>query len=832
MWLRRRERRPTFQTRSRNLIRSSSPPRSPASQRDICEAVESDGRPCSKPLSSELDDWCPRHAQDLRDMNMAWDKVQKEADRIEVRDPHSAKQKMQKLQLAMNLRRRLRERFHTRGVDTPDYTKWIAKVETDTRQLADALLMSNMKDRRPTPETPRSATPHPDAEQFEKIMVLQSPLSPRIPMSSIQSLPDDGTIRVLKQFQTDICNDAIGRLYRIVPDLDDRPRRKDSPAEDQPDVGAEIVRSWFRIMILNDSEAEVLEHASRSRCIDEFLAGCQASQLEMYCDYFENAWRPQAVQYLRVAICAQTLAGGDIKSIRLLGGIIPSSTEGLHMRKPAWDILYRWFPTLLTPWTVASICSNFEDYTTICKLLMLGIILSECTTGVYLGFVPTSKGDYTSSLGLKHESNAYVHLESRNYLSGQMAMGDPFTRDFLEELRRRTNRLYLVVYEGTNAEATVHPTEPELFINRHRSSSTREGLYEAEWTTTMTLEDIKNQLRMRKVSMYDPIVVDSWQFILIDREVGQPFELLDIVQDTLLMLVGDPTPRSVAKRVIRSVIPPSIQEIFLEEMVIDCPSELRYPPHHEVQYDGNRFRCHDPDKSMVVAHQRDTSSEKLTRNETRFIRRVVEDMERCGIISLLTNWEEPQSQPVVMQGSDGALDLYFSYEHTEMTSDGKRVPSLPFPPTNSLSDFAHAWKQKHPSGIMAKGSIQTHYCAWPMPAMKSLGNTGSNFATPEGHIYHWNAMPFDRPWSAHAWQYYIQHHINNKHPFVYFYLSTFIICAHDEDDAQRKTDELLEETEDRGWRLSIPRIKNWKFHVEDLKLDALYTGVRPADEMQ
>jgi hypothetical protein len=134
------ERRPSFQSRSRNLIRSSSPPRSPALRRDICEAVESDGQPCNTPLPSEEDDWCPRHAQDLRDMNMAWDKVQKEAERIEVRDPYSARQKMQKLQLAMNLRRRLRERFYTRGVDTLDYTKWIAKVETDTRQLADALL--------------------------------------------------------------------------------------------------------------------------------------------------------------------------------------------------------------------------------------------------------------------------------------------------------------------------------------------------------------------------------------------------------------------------------------------------------------------------------------------------------------------------------------------------------------------------------------------------------------------------------------------------------------------------------------------------------------------
>lgn len=196
-----------------------------------------------------------------------------------------------------------------------------------------------MKDRRPTPETPRSVTPYPDTENFEKILVLQSPLSPRIPMSSLQSMPDDGSILVLKQFQTELCNEAIGRLYSIVPDLDDRPRRNDSPNADQVDVGVEIVRAWFRIMILNDSEASVLEHASRSRSISEFLAGCQASQLEMYCDYFENAWRPQAVQYLRVAICAQTLRGRDIKSTHLLGGVVPSSTAGLHMSKPAWDIL-------------------------------------------------------------------------------------------------------------------------------------------------------------------------------------------------------------------------------------------------------------------------------------------------------------------------------------------------------------------------------------------------------------------------------------------------------------------------------------------------------------
>ena len=173
-------------------------------------------------------------------------------------------------------------------------------------------------------------------------MILQSPLDPRIPMHSLQGMPDDGTILIIKHFYQDLCADSIRRLYSIVPDLDDSRKRSSSPTgKDQfvPDSCTDIIRAWFRIMVLNDSEAATLEHATRSKSIDEFLLGCQASQLDMYCDFFEKAWRPHAVQYLRVAICAQTLAGGDIKTIQLLGGTIPSTTEGLRMTKPCWDIL-------------------------------------------------------------------------------------------------------------------------------------------------------------------------------------------------------------------------------------------------------------------------------------------------------------------------------------------------------------------------------------------------------------------------------------------------------------------------------------------------------------
>jgi len=75
-------------------------------------------------------------------------------------------------------------------------------------------------------------------------------------------------------------------------------------------------------------------------------------------------------------------------------------------------------------------------------------IMSECTTGVYMGFIPTSKGDFSSHAGLRKEGELWIQRQSRNYLCGQMAIGDPLTGAFLDEMRRRKERLYLVVYEG------------------------------------------------------------------------------------------------------------------------------------------------------------------------------------------------------------------------------------------------------------------------------------------------------------------------------------------------------------------------------------------------
>ncbi|CAI6331830.1 unnamed protein product [Periconia digitata] len=206
------------------------------------------------------------------------------------------------------------------------------------------------------------------------------------------------------------------------------------------------------------------------------------------------------------------------------------------------------------------------------------------------------------------------------------------------------------------------------------------------------------------------------------------------------MLMGDPAPRQVAKRVIREVIPASVQEIFLEEMSIDSSVDMQFPAPPEIRYEGNRQRCHDPDRQILVTHHNKMSSEERSRDANRFIRRVVEDMERCGIVSLATEYEPPQTRPVIIQGSDGALDLYFPYEFGGLSPDAELTPNLTLPSKTCLVDFVNKFKEQSPKGIMAKGSILTHYCVWPMPAIKRLGKSRLNFGTWEGHVYHWNAM--------------------------------------------------------------------------------------------
>jgi hypothetical protein len=38
---------------------------------------------------------------------------------------------------------------------------------------------------------------------------------------------------------------------------------------------------------------------------------------------------------------------------------------------------------------------------------------------------------------------------------------------------------------------------------------------------------------------------------------------------------------------------------------------------------------------------------------------------------------------------------------------------------------------------------------------------------------------------------------------------------------------ILEEMEDRGWRVTLPRLHEWTSDIEELNLEKLYNGIGP-----
>lgn len=132
--------RPSFKGKSRILLRCSEPPESPLSKGNICDALELDSRPCKTLLPDDGHTWCRRHVKELNDLNSRWSKAHKEAEVIHVYNTDTAKQKVIKLRLAVDLRRQIREHFYPRGGDTTDFIKWVMILEKDVRALADSVL--------------------------------------------------------------------------------------------------------------------------------------------------------------------------------------------------------------------------------------------------------------------------------------------------------------------------------------------------------------------------------------------------------------------------------------------------------------------------------------------------------------------------------------------------------------------------------------------------------------------------------------------------------------------------------------------------------------------
>jgi hypothetical protein len=131
--------------------------------------------------------------------------------------------------------------------------------------------------------------------------------------------------------------------------------------------------------------------------------------------------------------------------------------------------------------------------------------------------------------------------------------------------------------------------------------------------------------------------------------------------------------------------------------------------------------------------------------------------------------------------------------------------------------------------VFAKGKINVHYCAWPMPMLTGQRYSRLNFCTYEGRLYRWKALPFDMPLSSRIWQVFLNHEINSKLPFVRIVQTTLVVCAEDYDGVESSLEALFDIGRRHGWTFSIPLSPaSWTRDVKRLDLGTLWEGVRPA----
>lgn len=101
-------------------------------------------------------------------------------------------------------------------------------------------------------------------------------------------------------------------------------------------------------------------------------------------------------------------------------------------------------------------------------------------------------------------------------------------------------------------------------------------------------------------------------------------------------------------------------------------------------------------------------------------------------------------------------------------------------------------------------------------------------STVEGHLYRWNALPFDCPYSFHTWQAYINDLLNKRLPFAASWKTTFVVSACNAENAAANFKTLVTAAADNELTLSVPGPGEWARDVDSLDLSTLWEGVSPA----
>lgn len=721
------------------------------------------------------------------------------------------------------------------------FQSWIPTYpRTDPPVQLTQTLAEDRKEHVPSKGPSLSGKPTTKDKKVE--LVYRSVLSQQVPIEGLSHLESDHPVHVVKKFMVDMANGLVDKLLEIAPALVDNLDPK--AAEDDPDaaddtMSSTVVRNWFRRLVLARGQPDVLDLASRHTTIIGFLrSGVEVGELRQYVEYFENV-DGDALRHLRRAIGDSFLAVNR-PTINLLGGSVSTDDEIEELSTERWDMVFNHFENVI-PWDLLPcLYMSFADNLHLSKLLLLNRYgqdwlpeenpLRDCICGTFLGFVVSTQGFCDPPLPkIAAEGHRFRGTEYRNYIAGRMSTKDPLAEALFAELKRRTRHHLVGVWKGPRFEGPLFQSEEDIFIHRTRTAKTQNDLSNAPWDVLLDLRSVKSDLR-RLRAIHGETYEDYLQFLVIDREPGMPFTLIDMIQDVLVELNGDQSPEKIMQDAVKDIIPLDERDIYLDAVVVGLPRDTPWPEmnFNQVRYEGNRSRCWDVDQVLPKLLE-SRSGTKVPVEDSRFISALCKDLESKGSIRIMEEFVASQGIACAFPGTDGKLDLYIDYRPLLATAQPNAALSkFDLPPDDSLLRFAKTFDYRNAAAIYIKGSIVIAYCTWPMDAIGPLSRGLPNFTTPAGHIYQWVKQPFDYPITAQIWQYKLKEHFQECAEFACFYLTTFVVCALDKQDAHKKIRRLFEVAQKHGLRLRVPPVSSWAEDCEKMGLDKIYNGVRPA----
>ncbi|BCS28171.1 uncharacterized protein APUU_61219S [Aspergillus puulaauensis] len=821
---------------------SFSAPSAPSAQTLRCLALPEDGTECRGMRQKPEHQYCRYHHQEYKSLYCTYKRLEKEYNGFGSVGPEGWAEKAARGRQVISLRDQVNKRFYSVKAGNGGHVRWILKLQKEVEILERLTIGADETRDGGGPQSEPESGPV-DSEAHRGEYVYRSLLSPDVPMSDLDHLPDDSPVKVMKRTLAQLTDTLVEQLYRIVPSLDDSsPVIKDDEGRESriPDIGDKAIRFILREFILWKADTEVLALASNTDSIDKFLRRVRLEDTREYIKFFENLRREDTLHFLRGAVCHCVLPP-DSSAVTILGEPISTDNETRRMTVEAWDILYTYFRDFIEGTTVEFFCFRFEDVVLIKRLIALGRYpdwQGDACEGqrlsAFLGFISVTKGFQDPIITLTENEGLITATENRCYLVGRLSKHDPMTAMFVQDLLRRVGHYIVVVYEivGDTLQSPkiTHQTDvgdDNLWIKRSRSAGTHDGLDEAAWSIQWALGDIRNDIRFIRSYRERNMLKHYVEILIIDRQPGHVFSLYSVANDVLMMLSGDPSAAEIWRSAIHKSMPEDEQAKWIDGYSWESAS-IEDTHVSDLHYEGARIRAWDVQQKQPGLI-RGSLAIKPSRRDRRLICKILRQMEASGVISQLQEYHKVWSRPTILYGTDGLEDLYFHYDLGPPDEDAlARGPlglsSTPAP--GSLGRFAHAFKAAHPDAAFAKGRINVHYCAWPMPAVSALGLL--TFCTSEGYLYRWNAHPFDFPLSQRSWQGYVNNEINRRFPFARCVGTTLVMAAASLGEATKNLTVLTEATEQKGWKLTVPHQSRWTGDIDSLALSTLWAGVSPA----